>query len=262
MPVGMMQLSKLRKDGGTQQRAKLDYSVVSEYAERMKAGDDFPPVDVFYDGEEHWLASGFHRVEAASEAGKKAIPAIMHKGTLREAILFSCGANVGHGLRRTNADKRKCVTTLLDDIEWGKYSDERIAEICCVSRNTVKAIRDDQGVKKSPLDKRIGRDGKSYPVKITQPPKPRIETIEDDDEDTDTEDATDIHDEPEPARKPAAAASLYDDGIIDGLIDELAACLTQRHKQYGGKSPFHGACQTSLSDFRRDWNAWKKAEAK
>lgn len=233
MPVGMMQLSKLRKDGGTQQRAKLDYSVVSEYAERMKAGDDFPPVDVFYDGEEHWLASGFHREAAAREAGKKAIPAIMHKGTLREAILFSCGANSSHGLRRTNADKRKAVTTIVSDIEWSKeFSNRRIAEICCVGPDLVADVRtqltESVNSQLGGTEKRVGRDGKKYNAK--KPPKPRIETIEDDDEDTDTDDGTDIQEEPEsePIRPFAKLPSLPAD--VTEAIEALKLCCIRHRK--------------------------------
>lgn len=36
----------------------------------------------------------------------------------REAILFIVGANASHGLRRTNADKRRTVERLLADEEW------------------------------------------------------------------------------------------------------------------------------------------------
>ena len=54
----------IRLDGGTQPRAKIDQAVCDEYAERMKAGEKFPPIDVFFDGEDYWLADGFHRISA------------------------------------------------------------------------------------------------------------------------------------------------------------------------------------------------------
>ena len=39
------------------------------------------------------------------------------KGTQRDAILWSISANATHGLRRTNEDKRRAVTRLLQDPE-------------------------------------------------------------------------------------------------------------------------------------------------
>ena len=68
-----------------------------------------------FDGTDYWLADGFHRFWAAKEAGLTEIYEEIHPGTLRDAILFSLSANSKHGLRRTNADKRKAVQTLLDD---------------------------------------------------------------------------------------------------------------------------------------------------
>jgi len=54
----------IRLDGDTQPRAKIDQAVCDDYGERMKAGEKFPAIDVFFDGEDYWLADGFHRVRA------------------------------------------------------------------------------------------------------------------------------------------------------------------------------------------------------
>ncbi len=164
-----IQLAKLRLDGGTQPRVKIDTDVVDDYAERIKAGDEFPPVVVFSDGAAHWLAEGFHRYHAHAKAGKKTIRCDIRKGTVREAILFSCGANVAHGLRRTNPDKQRAVMTLLKDEEWAKYSDRKIADICCVDNSTVSSYRKQllESNSSAQQPKRIGADGKLRPA--TQP---------------------------------------------------------------------------------------------
>jgi hypothetical protein len=62
-------IANIRLDGGTQPRAVLDFEAIEDYAEAMGAGMKFPPVVVFYDGENYWLADGFHRVKAAYAAG-------------------------------------------------------------------------------------------------------------------------------------------------------------------------------------------------
>ena len=65
----------------------------------------------------------------------------MRTGTLRDAVLFSVGANAAHGLRRTNADKRRAVETLLADAEWSAWSDREIARRCCVHHDMVAVAR-------------------------------------------------------------------------------------------------------------------------
>jgi hypothetical protein len=101
----------------------------------------FPPLVVFHDGADYWLADGFHRWHALNQAGKTSAEVDVRSGTVREAILFSLGANGAHGLRRTNADKRKAVESMLADPEWAKWSDHKIADACGVSHPFVAAIR-------------------------------------------------------------------------------------------------------------------------
>ena len=137
----MLDLNLIRTDGGTQSRVKLDEGIVAEYAEAYKAGATFPAVTVFFDGSDRWLADGFHRYFGAKAAGKKTILETIIPGTLRDAKLFSYGANGKHGQRPTNADKRKAVEEMLADTEWSEWSDRKIAEACGVSHPFVAAIR-------------------------------------------------------------------------------------------------------------------------
>jgi len=136
-----LEIARLRLDGGTQPRAKLDERVISEYAEDMRNGATFPPVDVFYDGVDYWLADGFHRVNAAVKADQLEIDARVHQGTRRDAVLYSAGVNAEHGLRRTNEDKRRAVVTLLKDQEWRQWADREIARKCKVHHSFVSKLR-------------------------------------------------------------------------------------------------------------------------
>ncbi len=112
-------LDKVRRDGGTQPRAFMNQDTVKEYAQDLELGAVFPPVIVFYDGTSYWLADGFHRVAATESLGRTEIKAEVKQGSSRDAVLLSCGVNATHGLRRTNADKRRAVMRLLNDEEWG-----------------------------------------------------------------------------------------------------------------------------------------------
>lgn len=137
----MLELDQIRIDGGTQSRVELNQETVAEYAQAFTAGASFPAVVVFFDGANYWLADGFHRYFGARDAGESAIDAEVINGTQRDAVLYSLKANATHGLRRTNADKRKAVETLLKDAEWSKWSDRKIAEVCGVAHSFVAATR-------------------------------------------------------------------------------------------------------------------------
>ncbi|MBM4020188.1 MAG: hypothetical protein FJ288_18025 [Planctomycetes bacterium] len=132
-------LNTIRLDGGTQPRVRIDPETVREYAERMKAGDRFPPVQVYFDGTDHWLSDGFHRVKAAGEAGIKSIQAEVWEGTRDDAFWMSLAANKDHGLRRTNEDKVRAVKAAL--ATRPKFSDRSIAEHVGVSHEMVRKHR-------------------------------------------------------------------------------------------------------------------------
>jgi len=151
-----MLVEKIRIDCGTQSREKIDQQVVSDYAVALKEGAKFPAVVVFHDGLEYYLADGFHRYLAHVQAGRTEIEAEVKNGTLRDAILYSLSANDSHGLRRTNADKRKSVMTLLEDDEWKQWSSSDIARACKVSHVFVIKLRKDD----KPEVVKVTRNGK------------------------------------------------------------------------------------------------------
>jgi hypothetical protein len=134
-------LDKIRIDGGTQSRVKIDEHVVAQYADDMLNGSEFPSIVLFHDGVDYWLADGFHRYFANKRINSPGITAEVKDGSVRDAILFGIKANNKHGLRPTNEDKRKGVMTMLKDIEWQDYSNRDIAEICGVSHTLVNVMR-------------------------------------------------------------------------------------------------------------------------
>jgi len=134
-------LTAIRLDGDTQPRAQLDLFTVEEYAQAMSEGETFPPIVAYHDGDAYWLADGFHRVHAALQLAWATIDADIRQGTRRDAVLYSVGANSQHGLPRTIADKRQAVITLLNDTEWGQWSDREIARQCHVSHTYVAQLR-------------------------------------------------------------------------------------------------------------------------
>lgn len=174
MKTELLHLDKIVTSAGTQIRARIDSDTVNEYAEGMQEKNQFPPVVVFHNGSQFILADGFHRVMAANRNGSKSISAEIRKGTKADALRFALGANVAHGLKRTNADKRRSVELAL--AEWPNVSDRQIAEICAVSPSSVAEYRGQlSNLDSSPEPQpRIGKDGKTRkPSKSTkQSPAP------------------------------------------------------------------------------------------
>lgn len=160
----MLELEQIRIDGGTQSRVELNQETVAEYAQAFTDGAAFPPVVVFFDGASYWLADGFHRYFGARDAGESAISVQVINGTQRDAVLYSLKANATHGLKRTNADKRKAVETLLKDSEWAAWSDRKIAEVCGVGNQLVGEVRRAICVNHTdtPAVRTVERNGKTY----------------------------------------------------------------------------------------------------
>lgn len=155
--VTKLLLQRIRLDAGTQTRAHIDEATVTEYAEAMVRGDRFPPVVVFQQNGQIILADGFHRVKAARRAKFKHIAAEVQQGGRTEALRFALGANHKHGLRRTNADKRRAVEMAI--AEFVNLSDRLLAEMCGVSQPFVSNLRD-QLITVISSKPRLGKDGK------------------------------------------------------------------------------------------------------
>lgn len=150
-------------DHDIQSRAATNRETVVEYAEAWKNEAEFPPVELFCDGVDYYVGDGIHRILSAQSAGRSSVTANVHKGGKHEASIFACGANKSHGLKRTNADKRKCVERVLTlEPEW---ADNRIAAHIGVGDDMVKAARKQLSENESCKvnvnpPTRVGSDGK------------------------------------------------------------------------------------------------------
>lgn len=122
-----LNLLAIRIDGGTQARLAINEAVVGEYAARMDDGEDFPPVTVFFDQTDYWLADGFHRYHAIQKNGKASIDADVREGSLEDAILYSYGANSRRGLSMTPEDNLHIIKSMFCHPKWRLWSNNEIA---------------------------------------------------------------------------------------------------------------------------------------
>jgi uncharacterized ParB-like nuclease family protein len=151
---------------GLQVRAQINSDYVEELAEALKGGSKFPPVIVFRDENHHYLADGFHRLEAAKENGAQNIMAEIRTGTKSEALKFALGANATHGLRLTNKDKRHSAEIALR--EFPKLADAELGRICAVSNTFISSVRKEIQPATVASSPRTGGDGK---VRNLPPPR-------------------------------------------------------------------------------------------
>ena len=136
-------ISAITIDERLQSREAMNDEAVAEYAEALVAGKKFDPVMCFEEGSTLWLVEGFHRIAAHKAAGIKSIDVECRPGTFREAWVYSLGTNDKHGVRRTNADKRKVVLQAVNDAELGEWPSREIAAHCSVSHAFVNKVRDE-----------------------------------------------------------------------------------------------------------------------
>jgi hypothetical protein len=141
MPIKVLNLKSIRLDGNTQARVSINNDLVAEYAASMLEGIQFPDIEVYFDGVDYWLVDGFHRYHAMASIDKASASVMVYTGTLRDAVLHSLGVNKGHGLRKSNDDKRKSVQRMLDDPEWSQRFDREIAKHCGCSHTLVGNMR-------------------------------------------------------------------------------------------------------------------------
>ena len=135
----MIGLRNIQVDHEIQSRASMHLDEIHEFSEAMISGSQFPPIDVFWDGNKYWLADGFHRHEAARKAGLKNICCTIRDGSRNDAIVFSAGANKKFSIKRTDADVRKAIKMLLEQPDWFAVSSAQIAaHVGCASMTASK----------------------------------------------------------------------------------------------------------------------------
>ena len=160
----MLALYKIRIDGGTQARVKLNQDLVTEYAEHMKDGDKFPPITVFNDGSDHWLADGFHRFFAYKANNETMVEAEVINGTLEDATLYAFAANAKRGLSMSDEDNRNVITLMLKHPMWSLWSDREISRHVGVSNMTVGRVKQSLNLPKEDVVK-FTRQGKELEMK-------------------------------------------------------------------------------------------------
>lgn len=154
--MAKLAIDQIEATAATQVRVKIDQKIVDEYAEAIEAGAIFPGLVVFApkNSQRYILADGFHRLAAALKIGRKTIGVDVHEGGVHEALHYALGCNAEHGVRRSSADKSNAVRLALKDPNYDDWSLREVGDLCRVSHDLVRRVKEAQNVDKKKVKPR------------------------------------------------------------------------------------------------------------
>lgn len=168
-------LAQIVADPRLQPRVTTRLEVTEQYVHALvRRNAVFPPLDVFFEGGEYWLADGFHRRAAYEIAGVTACLCTVHAGGLMEALWFTCSANSTNGQARTQEDVRFAIERALRHEKSAGWSDRMIADHVGCAPNTVTPVREHlvATAQIAQLKSRVGKDGKERVPRAKAAPEP------------------------------------------------------------------------------------------
>lgn len=135
--VTRIETSSVEDDWSLQVRVEIDEELVDSYAQKMGAGESFPPLDLFSNesGDRFWVGDGWHRLLAARKNNYKRFPATIHTGGKVAALRWALGANVYHGKERTHEDRLHALTLALH--HFPDLSKKELASLCGLEKKFV-----------------------------------------------------------------------------------------------------------------------------
>jgi DNA repair exonuclease SbcCD nuclease subunit len=130
-------------DERCQPRSILNAEAVQEYADIYKEGEvDLPALEVVGIDHKLVLIDGFHRLAGARQADQSFIRVtVVEECDVGRASWLASAVNQGHGVRRTNADKRQAVTLAINSDIGVEQSSRDIGAHVGVSKSFVSNVR-------------------------------------------------------------------------------------------------------------------------
>jgi len=108
-----MPVRSIRVDNGILARNEVNADVVRAYAMSYKCRRIMPPVTVFWDGEDVWLADGAYRLRAIAMLKEPTILCDVRVGTRAEAVWFAAGANKTHAQPLRHKEIRRAMRNVI-----------------------------------------------------------------------------------------------------------------------------------------------------
>ena len=135
MPLDLIRLSP-KLQWRPMEREKIDL-----YAELMQDGVIFPPIEVVFDGQDHWVWDGFHRVHSTAQTGGTEIMCNIQVSNFEQAVWLSYSSNGDHGIPRPKGSVKMILEDLLNNPKFAKKSTKQIAMHVHCSQRSVQVVR-------------------------------------------------------------------------------------------------------------------------
>jgi hypothetical protein len=235
-----MKLSSLILDPSAQPRVRLDSEAIDDYASAMQEGKEFPPVVAYGTERRAFLADGWHRYHAAQAIGLAEIAVDLRPGNLDDAVWHSVTTNAEHGLRRSNEDKQRAITTALT--LRPTLADSEIARHCSVHHSTVSGIRkrlEQAGAIEAAPVRETTRAGepsrqrvRAPSAPVLPPPLPEGASYDDAPDEPFSDDDEAPGAPPLPHREPQSVHAGPSNGPAEGQIDEARAAAVLKTIRY------------------------------
>lgn len=251
-----LKLSQIAIDAGTQIRVKTDEQTVQDYTELLMQDTVFPPVDVFFDGVNYYLADGFHRYLAHKRCVKDRIAVNIHNGTARDARVFAATANNGHGLRMSKEDKRNAVLVYLNDFELAMLTDREISRRTGVSHPYVGKLRDEL---ENPPKKAEKKKEKNDVVEPAKDREPKYDEGEDKVQELAVQ-VTELADENETLKKKLEASA--GDKEAQDVVSELRSQIQRLEAENQTLKTSRDSFQSKVAELTKMVGYWKKRAEK
>jgi hypothetical protein len=141
-------------DERCQPRAVLNAEAVQEYADLYRDDVKLPALEVCKIDGKLVLIDGFHRLAGARQADQGFVRVtIVEECDIGQALWLASAVNQGHGVRRTNADKRQAVTLALQSDVGQEQSLRTVAEHVGCSHEWVRKVKEDLSTVDTPEEK-------------------------------------------------------------------------------------------------------------
>ena len=140
-----IKLGLIRVSAEWQHRDGENTDHTRDLADALRSKSELPPLDVVEMDDpsgEFALVDGYHRLAAMRTAKiERADLRVVAKGNESDAAWWACRANIGHGLRRSNDEKRNAVRAALLHPRGDGANNEELAAHCGVSPRLVSDVR-------------------------------------------------------------------------------------------------------------------------
>lgn len=147
LAIRAVEIGAIRTDGGTQVREALDEAWIGELSGLYDDGHEIDPILLVLDrAGVHWVADGFHRLEAQRRLGHSTVKAEVRDGpaaTLDMAKMLASAANK-NGRPLQPGEKRRAILLARSTAEGRAMGVRELARHCGVTKSYVDRILEEK----------------------------------------------------------------------------------------------------------------------